>query len=79
MVDKLNAVHVFHQQKLLNAEQEQEASELEQEIMEKGHLSADAVIETVKTMLGERVDDKKEQNILIDMAEDVYKESVGDK
>jgi len=75
--DKVNPIHIDFVAKTDNTEEEQKASKLEQEIMERGHLSNDDIIEVVKEMSKERIKDDKELNLTIGLADEIYKETVG--
>jgi hypothetical protein len=75
--DVLDPIHIDFINKSTNDEQVQAASSLEKEIMEKGHLSNDDVIGVVKEIVKERITDEKELALIIDLADEVYKETVG--
>ena len=61
----INPIHVYHVQKLADEEQEQNASKIEQEILEKGHLDAADVENVVCEMIKEREQDLEEQKQLL--------------
>ena len=75
--EKLNPIHIYFINKADDAEMTQEASKLEQEIMDKGHLSNDDVVDVAKEMVKERITDEKEKALTIDLADEIYKETVG--
>ena len=74
---KINAIHVFHQQGIENEDQREEASRIEQQIMERGHIEETDVIDVVKDMIVEKIDDDTEQKITVDLAVDIYNEARG--
>jgi len=71
---KLNPIHVVSTQKVKNADQEDAASKLEQEIMAKGHLEAQDVLDVAKELIKEKVSDKTEAQKTIDLVEEIYNE-----
>lgn len=75
--DILDPIHIDFINKSTNNEQVQAANSLEKEIMEKGHLSNDDVIGVVKEIVKERITDEKELALIIDLADEVYKETAG--
>ena len=75
--EKINPIHVYYINKADNKQMTEEATKLEKEIMEKGHLSNDDVVEVAKEMLKEQIKDDKEKKLTIDLADEIYKETVG--
>ena len=71
---KLDAIHIYHEQLIKNEEQEELASIIEQQIMEKGHIEEADVIDVVKEMITEQVEDEKERDLTITLAEEIYEE-----
>ena len=72
---KLNPVHVFTNQKPPTDKiQEQKATELEKEIMERGHFTDKDIIGVLNEMVVERVKDDKEQTGIMELADSIYKE-----
>jgi DNA repair exonuclease SbcCD nuclease subunit len=77
---KINPIHMYHQQKVIEEAEEEQAGLLEQEIMEKGgHINEDLVTKVVEEMIKEQESNKEEQQILVDMAKDIYKETMENK
>ena len=75
ILKKTNAVHIFTNQKPPTDKiQEQEATKLEKEILERGHFTDKDVINVLGEMVGERVEDEKEQAAIMSMADEFYKE-----
>jgi len=72
--EKINPIHIESTQKVKNIVQEEAASKLEKEIMEKGHLEAQDVIDVAKELVKERVSNKTEVQKIIDLAEEIYNE-----
>lgn len=75
--EKLNPVHIDFVNKARDEKKEQEATKLEKDIMENGHLSNDDVKEVVKEVIKERVKDEKEIKLTLDLADEIYLETVG--
>lgn len=75
--EKLNPVHLFHDQRPKRDKEEKMASEVEKEIMEKGHISNEDVLSVVKEMIIERIKDKEEQNKISELATEIYREVMG--
>ena len=73
---KLDPVHVFTQQKVIDAEEEEKATKLEEEIQERGHVSNSDVLDVVGEMIKEKVKEEDEIKELLKMADDVYKEAM---
>jgi DNA repair exonuclease SbcCD nuclease subunit len=71
--DKTNAIHIFHRQTIKDAEMEELVSEIEQEIEEKGHIDVADVIDVVKEMIEERVENEEERQATTDLAVDIWK------
>jgi DNA repair exonuclease SbcCD nuclease subunit len=71
---KLNPIHVYHIQKVIDEEEVQKASEVEEEILEKGHMTSSDVIPVVNEMIDEKYqNDTEEAKILKEMSDDIYK------
>jgi len=68
----LNPIHLYHIQKIRNPRLEANASRIEKEILDKGHMEADDVLAVVKEIIVERVKDKDEQQKTIDLAVEIY-------
>lgn len=73
--ERINAIHIYHKQVIKNEEQESKASEIEKQIMEKGHIEETDVIGVVKEMVIEQIEDKEEQKLTIELAEEIYEET----
>lgn len=75
IIGRTNAIHVFTNQKPPTDKiQEQKATELEKEIMERGHFTDKDIIGVLNEMVGERVKDDKEQTGIMELADLIYKE-----
>jgi len=72
--DTLNPIHVYNQNDVIDEEQREAATKLETEILKKGHLEAEDVIDCVKEMLEERIKDEKEKKLTIDLTVEEYEE-----
>ena len=73
--NNINPIHIFHEQKVIDQEEEKEAAEIECNLVEKGHIDETVVLETIKDMIKEREASEEEQDILIQMSSDIYKEA----
>lgn len=76
MKAKLDPVHMFNQQKVIDEQEKNKASSLEAEILEKGHIEADDVLDVVEDMVKEKTSLLQERKILMDMATDFYKQTM---
>jgi len=72
---KINPIHMFGEQKVIDEEQEKEAAEIETSLVEKGHIDEVVVLGTINDMIREKESSKEEQDILIKMSGDIYKEA----
>jgi exonuclease SbcD len=75
--EKINPIHIYFINKSKDEKQEEEATKLEQDIMENGQLSNDDVKEVVKEVIRERVKDEKEMALTFDLADEIYQETAG--
>lgn len=72
--EKLDPIHVYHQSKVTDNTQKAAATKLEKEILEKGHLEAEDIINCGTEMIIERIQDKEERKMTIDLATEFYAE-----
>jgi DNA repair exonuclease SbcCD nuclease subunit len=73
--DKIKPVHLFINQKPVRDKiQEQAATSLEKEIMERGHFTDKDILNVLGEMVGERVKNKVEQEEIMKVADEIYKE-----
>jgi len=72
---KINPIHVFHEQKVIDEEEDKEAMEIEETILGEGRINEVVVLGTINDMIKEREVIKEEQDILIQMSTDIYKEA----
>jgi len=75
--EKINPIHLFHNQTIQDEKQEEEASRVEKEIMEKGHIEAKHVIEVVREIIDEELEDEKEKKEMFELATEIHKEAMG--
>jgi len=73
--EKLNPINIDVINKAKDDKQE-EATQLEQNIMENGHFSNEDVIDAVREMTKERIKDEKEMQLTIDLADEIYNETI---
>ena len=76
---KVNPVHVYNQQKIIDDEEETAATALENEIMDKGHLESTDVLDVVGEMIKEKIKEDHEVTILENMSNEIYKEAMLNK
>jgi len=72
--EKLNPIHIVTTQKVKNDVVEEEASLLEQEIMEKGHIETEDIMPIVSEILMERIQDQSEGEATVALAQEIYNE-----
>ena len=78
VVEKLNAIHMYHDiGKVLDEDAEMIMSRIEKEIDEHGVMEETDVMDVVEEIIDEREKDEKEKEILMEMATDVYKKTMG--
>jgi len=75
MVDKINPIHVFTVPKPPRDKiQEQKATALEKEIMDRGHFTDKDILNVLKEMIEERVADKEDLAETLKIANEIYDE-----
>lgn len=74
--EELNPIYFDSTQKVDKAEIEKEATKLEQEIMNKGHLETDDIIPIITELLLMKVEDENEAKAIIELGEEIYNEVV---
>ena len=75
--EKLNPIHIDVVNKAKDDKQDEAATKLENDIMEKGHISNDDVKDVVKELAREQIKDEKELKLTFDLADEIYEETVG--
>ncbi|MFA7220337.1 MAG: hypothetical protein WC119_07565, partial [Synergistaceae bacterium] len=73
---KIDPIHIYHKQKVVDPAGEQSAHKLEEEIMEIGGLNEELILKVVEEMIIEKENDIEEQKILIGIASEIYKETM---
>jgi len=76
ILEKTNAIHIFHKQTINNKHMAELASKIEQRIDEKGHIEAADVIDVVKEIIDEKITDKEECKQVKELAIEIYKSSM---
>jgi len=71
---KLKPVHLFDAQEIVEEEKEKQGKEIEQKIIETGHMTEDEVMDVIGEIIQEQVDEK-EYKILYKMAEEIRKDA----
>jgi len=74
--EKIDPIHIISIQKIKNKAQEEEATRLEAEIMEKGHIESQDVIEVAIEILKEKIENEKELKATIELAKEIFDEVV---
>ena len=72
---KFKPVHIFSSQKVVNEEEEKEATQIEKDILSSGHISDDDVRDVAEEGIKEKEKDPEEQAILIKMSNEIYQET----
>jgi len=70
----VNPIHVIHTQNVIDEEEEKKANEIENEIINNGHLEINDVLAVVREMIREKTSEKDEILILEKMADEIYKD-----
>jgi len=71
---KVQPVHLLTEQKIVDKEKEDKGKEIEQKIIETGHMTEEEVMEVIGEILKEQVDEE-EYKILYKMAQEIRKEA----
>jgi exonuclease SbcD len=77
--EKINPIHIYSKQKTIDAEEQKEieqANAIEAEILEKGHMSSNDVLDVVNEMIKEKITDQEEQKLILEMSNDIYKSTM---
>jgi len=74
--NKILPVHMYSEQKVTDDAEEKAASQVEEDLIDKGHLNEELVLKVVEEMIAEKEDDPEEQKVLISIAHDIYKETM---
>lgn len=69
---KVHPVHLLTEQKVVDKEQQKKGEDIEQKIVENGHMTEDEVMEVIGEIIKEQVDEE-EFKILYEMAKDIRK------
>lgn len=73
--ERFKPLYILPKQKLVNEEEEKEASQIEKEIMSNGHISDDDVKNVAEEGIKEKEKNPEEQIILIKMSNEIYEET----
>lgn len=74
MIEEINPIYFASTQDVKRKEIEEEASKLEEEIKEKGHIDTEDIMPIVMEALVERIEDEKEAQATIDLGSEIYDE-----
>lgn len=72
--EAFNPIHIYNQNDVIDEKQKEAATKLEAEILKKGYLDAEDIINCGKEMIVERIKDEKECKLTVDLAFAEYKE-----
>ena len=72
--DKIEPIHLYSTQKEQDEVEIQEVSKLEKEILEKGHISDEDVIQVIDEMISEKIKDDSEQKATVALGREIYEE-----
>ena len=74
---RFNAIHIYHNIDSIENNAGDVISKIEKQIQSKGHMDAVDVLEVVKEMVCERVTDDNEKEKIVELATEIYKETMG--
>ena len=69
---KVHPVHLLTEQKVVDKAQQKKGEDIEQKIIETGHMTEDEVMDVIGDIIKEQVD-KEEYKVLYEMAKDIRK------
>ena len=75
---KFDPIYTVASQELIDKKESEEAKDIEEDILNKDNLDDKDVLMVVHEAIREKIENKEEQNILIKMAEDMFKEVKGE-
>ena len=73
---KFKPLYIYPKQKVIDEEEEKIASQIENDILSKGHIDDDDVRQVAEEAIKEKEKDPEEQIILIKMANEIYEETL---
>ena len=76
---KYEPIHIYCKQKVLDEQEASQATAIEEEILERGHLSDRDVLDVVGEVIRESILEPEEQKATLAMAEDIYKSTMEQK
>jgi len=75
---KIKPVIVRSETNICDAEEERKAHEMEEYLIQEGHMTRNDVIDVVSTIVKEREPDEEEQALILSMAHEIYEECLED-
>jgi len=72
--EKVSPVHLFDAQNIIEKEKEEKGKEIEQKIIETGHMTEEEVMEVISEIIKEQTDEE-EYELIYSMAKDIQKEA----
>lgn len=79
VLKELNAIHIFHKQSIKDDKLKDNAVQIEEDIDNKGHIESSDVINVVKDIIAEKISDVDERDATIDLAVEIYKQTMESK
>jgi hypothetical protein len=74
--NKVKPVHMYTEQKVKDDVEEAAVSQIEEEMIEAGHINEELVLKVVEEMIAEKESDVDEQRELVLIARNIYKETM---
>jgi DNA repair exonuclease SbcCD nuclease subunit len=72
--DKIDPIHIIHTQDVKDEEESKKALDIEKNIIERGHIEIEDVLDVVNEMIKEKISDNEEVLLLEKMAAEIYKD-----
>ena len=79
IISKIDPIHIYHVQDVKDDEMDQKAKKVEQEILQKGHIDAQDVLDVVSEMIKNAEPDEEEQKHICALSMEIYNEAIGAK
>lgn len=76
---KIDPIHIMYEQDIIDEQDKKEASEMEEQIIKSGKIDASDVLTVAIEMIDETEKDKSENELLKNMATEIYNEITGKK
>jgi DNA repair exonuclease SbcCD nuclease subunit len=76
IIEKTQAVHIYHEQNVVNEKEKEQANKIEKELEIKTEINNEDVIEAVEELIEDREKDEKHKLKLKQIANEIYKEAI---